>query len=287
MKVAMLCLTVTGVLLIGSLVGAQEALVLYDNFEAKTLDSAKWFGGQSTDTGMVTLEMSRLIKNETLLGSKALSLSNRSYARTDTDSGHSTASTRIFFRDGSDIRTIEATVLVKKIVVSECSANPYAAEARVRIGGAFFNIGTPSSGDSTNDVWGQITVGRAFDSEDPAGTLHVYAKVYRCTDETCSTTAWVGSPDPQDLGTVKLNKKVKLRVTWDPSSNQFIFQKGNGLEFLVSYVLNDDNPPGGLNGGMKRLEIQNFLPNCTGEPRPVGYIDASFDNIKVNESAVP
>jgi hypothetical protein len=104
-------------LVIGSLVGAQE--VLYDNFEGKTLDPEKWFGGQGTDSGMVTLETSRLIKNEALLGSKALSLSNRSYANAGSDSEHSIASTRIFFSDGSDIKAIEAVVLVKKLQVPE------------------------------------------------------------------------------------------------------------------------------------------------------------------------
>ena len=285
MKRAVFCLVVTGVLLMGSLAGAQETLVLYDNFEGKTLDPEKWFGGQGTDSGMVTLEMSRLIKNETLLGSKALSLSNRSYANTDSDDGHSTASTRIHFSDGSNIKTIVATVLVKKIQVPECSTNDYVTEVRARIGGGFFNAGTRTPGSYTDDVWAQITVGRALDSEDPADTLQVYGRVYRCNDANCNSPTYISTK--QELGTAKLNKKVKLRVTWDPDNNQFIFQKGKGEEFVVTYGANDDSEPGGLNGGMKRLEIQNFLPNCTSDPRPAGYIEVSFDNVKVNEPTTP
>ena len=287
MKSATICLTVIGLLLISSVAVALEPLALYDNFQGKTLDPVKWFGGQSTDSGMVTLETSRLMKNETVLKSKALSLSNRSYASTGSDSDHSTAATRIFFSNGSNIKTIEATVLVKKIQVPECNTNTYATDVRARIGGAFFNTGTPTSGNSTNDVWGQITVGRTLDSEDPADTLRVYAKVYRCTDDSCSTTTWVGSEDPQDLGTVKLNKKVKLRITWDPDRNEFIFQKGKSEEFVVHCGVSDTSGPGGLNGGMKRLEIQEFLPNCMSDPRPVGYIEASFDNVMINELPPP
>jgi hypothetical protein len=285
MKSAMICFTVTGLLLIGSLAGARETLVLYDNFEGKTLDPEKWFGGQGTDSGMVTLETSRLIKNETLLGSKALSLFNRSYANTDSDSEHSTASTRIFFSDGSNIKAIEATVLVKKVQVPECSTNDFVTDIRARIGGAFFNAGEPTPGSSTNDVWAQVTVGRTLDSEDPVDTLHVYARVYRCDDSNCNDVTNIGTK--QDLGTAKLNKKVKLRVTWDPDTNRFIFQKGKDEESVVTYGVNDDNEPGGSNGGMKRLEIQNFLPNCTSDPRPAGYIEVSFDNVKVNAPPAP
>ena len=85
MKSTVFCLVVTGVLLMGSLAGAQETLVLYDNFEGKTLDPEKWYGIGNTDSGMVTLELSRLMKNETLLSSKALNLSNRTYVKNDSD----------------------------------------------------------------------------------------------------------------------------------------------------------------------------------------------------------
>jgi hypothetical protein len=126
--------------------------VLYDNFEGKTMDPDKWFGGQGTDTGMVTLETSRLMKNETLLKSKALSLSNRSYANTDSDIDHSTSSTRIFFADGSAIKTIEATVLVKKIQVP--GAERMAMRPTYGPGSAFqYRHAHP--GDSNNDVWGK------------------------------------------------------------------------------------------------------------------------------------
>ena len=284
MKTAFLCGVVAALLLVGSMVGAQEPLVLYDNFQAKTLDPDKWFGGGSTDSGMVILEIGRQMKNESLLASKVLNLSSRAYANTGSDDGSSSSNTNIFFADGSDIKTIVVTVLVKKIQVPECTTNPYATDVRARIGGTFFNTGTPTPGSFLNDVYAQITVGQVL-NEDTGSTLRVYARVYRCTNAECSTTAGIG--ERQDLGTAKVGKKVKLRLTWDPDNNQFIFQKGKGEESFVTYGFSDANPPGASNGGMKRLQIQEFLPNCTSDPRPVGYIEAVFDNVMVNESALP
>ena len=291
MKFAVLCLTVTGMLLIGSLAGAQESLVLYDNFEGKTLNPEKWYGSAETGQGMVTLEISRLVKNETLLNSKALSLSNRSYVNTGSHDGTSTAHNGVVFVDGTNIKTIVATVLVKKIQVPECTSNvvdPFETFVRARIGGAFFNTGTPTEGSYLNDVYAWIGVGRTVPAEDPPDTLHVYARVTHCTNASCGTTQWISYEDPYDLGTVKLNKKVKLRITWDPDNDRFIFQKGKGLEVPISYVgYSDASIPGASNGGTKRLQIQNILPNCTDEPRLFGYIDASFDDVMVYESTPP
>ena len=273
-------------LLMGSLAGAQE--VLYDNFEGKTLDPEKWYGIGSTDSGMVTLELSRLMKNETLLNSKALNLSNRTYVKNDSDSGASSAHNGIVFADGSNIETIVATVLVKKLQLPVCSSNvvdPFDTFVRARIGGTFFNAGPRTPGSYLNDVFAWIGIGRTTPAEDPPDTLHVYARVMHCDDATCSNTTWIGYEDPYDLGTVKLNKKVKLRITWDPAIDRFVFQKGKDAEVPISYAgYSDALSPGASNGGVKRLQVQNILPNCTDDPRLMGYIDASFDNIKVNES---
>jgi len=36
-------------------------------------------------------------------------------------------------------------------------------------------------------------------------------------------------------------------------------------------------------GGINRLEIQEESLNCTAEPRAVAYVEASFDNVYVNQ----
>jgi len=293
MRTALFCLVVAGMLLMGSLAGAQE--VLYDNFEGKTLDPEKWYGIGGTDSGMVTLELSRLMKNEALLNSKALNLSNRTYVRDDSISGASSAHNGIVFADGSNIKTIVATVLVKKLQLPVCSSNdvdPFDTFVRARIAGTFFNSDSRTPGSYLNDVFAWIGIGRTTPAEgedpDPADTLRVYARVMRCDDATCSNTTWIGYQDPYDLGTVKLNKKVKLRITWDPDNDRFIFQKGKDAEVPISYAgYSDALSPGASNGGVKRLQVQNILPNCTDDPRLMGYIDVSFDNIKVNAPPAP
>ena len=60
MKVVFLLGVAVAVFLVGSVAGAQEPLVLGNNFKDKTLNPEKWYGGQQTDSGMVTLEMNQL-----------------------------------------------------------------------------------------------------------------------------------------------------------------------------------------------------------------------------------
>jgi len=282
MKSTVICLVAVGLFLIGSVAGAQT-LVTYDNFEGKTLNPEKWTGIGSTDSGMATLELTRLIKNDAVLNSKALNLSNRTYVN-ESISGTSSAHNGIVFVDGSGINTIEATVLVKKIQLPVCISRddiqPFDTFVRLRIGGTFFNTGgAPNS--YLNDVFAWIGVGLATPGDN---TLHAYARAMRCDDSNCNTTTSIGGDDPVDLGTVTLNKRVKLRITCDLDRDQFIFQNGKTPPVAISYSgYSDVLPPNASNGGMKRLQIQNILPNCTDEPRLFGYIDASFDNIKVNE----
>jgi hypothetical protein len=286
MKLAILCGLVTVAVLAGIPASAQEPLVLYDNFEAKVLNADKWFGKESSDQGVSTLESGRQIKTEPLFVFKGLDILNRSYASEESGTGSSTAHTRLLFADGSNVTSIQATVLVKKIQATGCSTNPFATSPRLRIGGMFFNIGTPTPGDSTNDVWAFIAVGRAIDSTNPPNVLDVYGRAFLCGDTNCTgaNSTLIGE---QALGTVKVNQKTKLRITWDPDNDRFTFQKGKDAEVHVTYTEDDANPPGAPNGGNKRLEVQHQIANCIGAPRPLSYMEAFFDNIMVNASAVP
>jgi len=165
------------------------------------------------------------------------------------------------------------------------AVEPFDTFVRARIGGAFFNAGPRTEDSYLNDVYAWIGVGRTVPTDDPPNTLHVYARVTHCTNASCGTTTPIGTEDPQDLGTVKLNKKVKLRITWDPGLDRFTFKVGSAAEFPIyysGYGYSDTAPPGTENGGKKRIQIQNILPNCEDKPRLFGYIEASFDNIKVS-----
>ena len=291
MRCLLLCSIVLIVVLTGIPAQAQvEPLVLYENFNAKSkiLDPEKWFGSESYNAGDRGLESGRQIKKEPLFQYMGLNIFNRVYGDTGSNSGVSTVYNRVIFRNGENINSIKATVQAKKVQTTGCSTNnPSVTRARARIGGFFFNTGPRTPDIATNDVWATVYVGRSSDSTDPSNVLEITAEVFHCTNSDCSTGTIIGT---QDLGTVKLNKKVTLRITWDPQNDQFIFQKGSDHEVYITYdtaTYPEAFSPGALYGGFKRLDVVDNVANCTSLPRTIGFMDVYFENVYVNESAVP
>jgi hypothetical protein len=284
MKLFLSCTVVLIVILTCISAQAQvEPLVLYENFNTKSkiLDSEKWFGSEGYNFADRGLESARQIKKE------GLNIFNRTYGDTGSDNGASFVSNRVFFRNGGNIKSIKATVQVKKAQVTGCTANPSETIALARIGGFFFNIGPRTPGDTTNDIWAAIQVERSSTSTDPSNILKIAGEVLYCANNGCSSYTVIGT---QDLGTVKLNKKVKLRITWDPDNDQFIFQKGKDPEVYITYDTSfypESFPPGAAGGGAKRLDVSHFAANCKSLPRPIGFMDVFFDDVYVNESAGP
>ena len=281
----LVCIAGVLVLIIGTTSGIASAqLVLYDKFEASIIDPEDWLGGLHADSGVLTLEVSRAIKNQATLNSKALNIANRSYAYQGSNTGRRTAATRLFFPYGGSITTIQATVLVKKIQATGCSTvNTSATEGQLRIGGTFFNASTdvPAAGDQTNDVFAYITVSRATDSANAGNVLDVAGKIQICTNADCSNSNEISTVV---LGTLKVNTKAKLTITWDQAGNSFVFKKGN-TEVSLPYTQSDFWAPETDNGGNKRLEVFHFIANCMSDPsipRPMSYMDAYFDSIKIN-----
>ncbi len=260
---------------------ASAQLELYDDFETKLLDPAKWFGRESVDTGVNILESRRQIKIEPILVFRGLNLVNRSYAASGSDAGRKTSATRVRFVDGTAIKTIQAQVLIKKFAATACDANTAPTEPRIRIGGMFFNTGTSTPDDSTNDVRAFIYVGRPTDATDlKKKQLKIYAVIDICNNADCTDSSEIAS---QVIGTVKVNKRVRLSVTWDQANNRFLFKKGNAEEVPLAYAVPVGSAPGTSNGGNKRLEIHHLIPNCTAA-RPVCFMEAFFDNVMIDTS---
>jgi hypothetical protein len=286
MKLTVFCGLVIVAVLASISASAQVPPVVYDKFEEKVLNPDNWFGKEGSDPGVFALESWRQIKVEPLFGFRGLDIANRSYASEGSDSGNSTAYTRLLFADGSNVTSIQATVLVRKIQATECATNAFATTPRLRIGGGFFNAGVsaPPAGNQTDDVFAFVGAARPIDSENLPNVLSLEGRAFVCNDASCSTNTLIGSVD---LGTVKVNKKVKLRVTWDPDNNRFVFQKGKDTEVYIDYTQPNNFPPGTSSGGNKRLEINHQIANCTSAPRPVAYMEAFFDDIKVNAPPAP
>jgi len=290
MKCFLSCTVVLIVILTGISAQAQvEPLVLYENFNAtsKILDPEKWCGSESYTAADRGVESARQIKKEPTYGYMGLNILNRVYGDTGSDSGVSTVYNRVIFRNGENVNSIKATVQVKKVQATGCTANLSETKAQARIGGFFFNTGPRTADNATNDVWATIYVGRSSNSTDPSNVLEITGEVHHCTNINCYTGTLIGT---QDLGTVKLGKKVTLRITWDPQNDRFIFQKGKDPEVYITYdtaTYPESFSPGASYGGFKRLDVGDFVANCTGLPRTMGFMDVYFENVYVNESAAP
>jgi hypothetical protein len=257
-------------------VSALEPVVLYDDFQTKVINAAKWTANDSAAAGMDILESGRILKTEPVYGFKGLDILQRSYAATGS-TGRSSSVNRVLFIEES-IRTIQATVVVKKIQAKTCATNVNAVtEPRLRIGGMFFNTGTATPGDATNDIFAFIAIGRPSNSTEPADVLSIYGEVRICPDPNCNTSNEITSVE---LGTVTLNQKVKVAISWEPGNSQFVFQKGKA-ETVVPYIGTVGGAPGTPNGGNKRLEVNNLIPNCNDISRPMAYMEAFFDDIKI------
>jgi hypothetical protein len=279
MKTSCFFCLVMAVVLAAIPVSAQ--LVLYDDFQAKVIDPGKWVGWGDSDTGVASLDHARMILVDPIFGLKWLDLFNRSYASQASDTGRSIAYDRLQFLDGSGITEIVATVMVRKVQATACSTNSATTSPQARIGGMFFNTGTATPGDSTNDVRALIIIGRTSASPNPSNVLDITGVVVLCSDANCYTNTPIGTA--VDVGTTLLNLPVKVRIAWDQANNRFVFQKGRTPEVYVNNTVNVGGQPGTANGGNKRVEVTHQIPNCTSLPRPMSFIDAYFDNIRINQ----
>jgi len=289
MKLILSCTVVLIVILTGISSQAQEPLTLYDNFESKYLDPDLWFGSVETFTGGWVLESGRQIKTEPTYGYKGLTLLHRGYGSTDSDSGRATMRNRLYFSDGTKITTIQAKVQAKKVQVIGCTANPDPTYVEAHIGGLFFNTGTPTPGSALNDVFAAVSLIRLSDSTESLNVLEVIGYALHCTSANCSTYTWIGDTG-ESLGTALVGQRVKLRITWDQANHRFVFQRGKTPEVYLPYdsvSFPDTSPPGSSFGGYKRLNVTDYVANCTSQPRPVGFIEVYFDDVYVNQSAAP
>ena len=242
-----------------------EPFAPYDNFREKVIDKSKW----------VEYERTRAIRRG------ALQLVQRTAGATASDSGSTGSSFGESFVDPGAVTAIRAKITVKAIEVPSCAANAAVGQSRARIIGAFFNAGTPVPGSLSGDVLAQVRIARHSDSTDPAGVLRVEGTVTRCTNADCSTGVAIGN---FELGVVDVGQATTVQMQWDPPTNSFLFSRDGGASGAVVYTDADASPPG---NAFKQLQTRLDLPNCQSGPAAVGFVDASFDNVSVNQSAAP
>jgi hypothetical protein len=287
---------------------AQEELVLYDNFKPNFIDQDQWVGFDAQDPGINILDLSRTIDKG------RLHMVKRSYGRIvpnilDGQFGsEATGSLILPIPVGFKVTAIEATLQMNQVVTIGCVGNSYPSSAFPRVQGYFFNTQPPSPPPSPpyppnygamNEVMAQIGIYEdslsSIDEENhhhQGKMLDVVAYVIHCGDPTCSNVSqstWTAT-----LETIRLGEKRRLRIVWDQENGSFIFTSSpphceteakSATIYYGTLAVHSS-----ATNAHKRLSIRHAIPNCTiepEEPRPLAYTDVYFDNVYVNESALP
>jgi hypothetical protein len=246
-----------------------QSLVLFDDFSSSSLNPSRWSGEEGRSNGTVRAEARRVIS------SGQLRIEAKGYGDYTGTSGIGLARNSVVFAKSSAITAMRATVTMRSASMGTCSSNTSPSVARARVFGFFFSAGTPSPGSNFNDVIAGIQLLRAANSTDAAGVMRVQAFVSQCADDNCFATTSLGT---RDMGTVATGTPVALQVAWNPSSNNFSFQRDTEAQVTVAYTVADTLPPSMPN---KRLEISNQIARCSGS-RVAVSASADFDNVMTN-----
>lgn len=254
-------------LLAATSVSALEPLRPYDNFGTAPLDLARW----------LETERVRVIR------AGALQLAQRTPVTTLADNGLSFSNWNENLANPAAVTGLRAKITVNAVQPAACAANPAPGQARARIVGGFFNVGTPTPGSQVGDVIAQVRITRFSNTTDAPGVLRVQGIVSQCTSADCAATTTIGSV--VDLGSVTLGTATSVQMQWDQPNKTFLFGRDNGaFSGSVVYALDDASPP---SVAFKQMSTRLDLPACASTPNLQGSVDASFDNVAVNRSAAP
>ena len=263
-------------LVLGGTAQAVEPMVPYDNFnptepnpsrptKIRGIDPARWVDLQSG----APLESIRELAFTRL----------RLMSRSDT-----AGSIGLLFAHSSSVTAIAAKVRMNNARTTGYTApGAPAAESTAELTGHFFNTrtGVPSKNQQDDILAAIRTVSR---STDPLGSqlLRVEAIIERCTNASCSTRARLFAAD---LGQVHQGEQAALRVQWDVANHRFVFQRDAQPEVYGAYTVTDTHPP--ANPGKALVVTHNPPTYLSGAPAPLGYANAYFHDVFVNESAAP
>jgi hypothetical protein len=267
-------LLITPLLLLG-LAGVTQALTLYDDFNVKPINPAKWYGDEvSLGPNSPNTEATRKIANAKL----EIDLTTWGWTSSDLGYAPGTPSFRLSITNPAPITTIQADVTVKSAKVVGCAANPVGTRARASVLGFFFNDGTsPGPGDRTGDIGATIESRRDSITGD-----QIVASIFRCGSSDC--TAFITTVAFHAF-TAVWTKGVAdtLRIQWDAANDRFIFDLNPGgpnpETANLSYTSSDAAP---AVGDRRALRAANTVASCQSGPRGSATIKALFDNVMIN-----
>jgi len=256
----------------------------YDNFQLGPINPNKWHGDQF---GNEVYEANRTIILDPLNPpGRVLRILNLAYGANNSDFGQSLGAFRLAFKKPETITAIRADMQVRSYKSTGCLGNPTPTTASAQVFGFFFNAGTPSSGSAIDDVIAGVRLRRDSDSPDGPDVLRVHSFVVQCSDADCVNSTFLGGGD---LGTATTGQWVTVLVRWEKGLHRFIFQRDTQTPLIVSYQAGGLFVADTAGPGMKHKSVgsNHFVANCTATPRPVGKVDAFFDNVFINLNAVP
>jgi hypothetical protein len=241
----------------------------YDRFVAdKPIDQTRWFESERV----------RELKGG------AMRLMQRTWGVGDANSGISSASWSSSLTQPASVTDLRARVTVTGIEANACPTNTSAVtDARARIVGSFFNVGSPTPGSMFGDAIAQVRLLRTSNSTDPEGVLQVQGILSVCTNPDCAFAMTVGNV--VDLGTVTVGTPTTVRMRWDQPGKTFHFERDAGkYRGTVAYSESDSNP---ASATFRQLSTRVNVQACLTAPRVSAMVDARFDNVAVNPSALP
>jgi hypothetical protein len=246
---------------------ANELFKPYDKFDGASLDPERWTDGERV----------RTIKGG------ALQLMQRYWGFAGADVGVTSSNWSSNLPNGSAITQMRARVTVNSIQSDPCATNPIPGDARARLIGGFFNTGVATPGSQVGDVTAQVRFIRASNSVDAPGVTRVQGIVLLCSTADCAAGFTVGNVI--DLGTALPGATATVQFVWNQANKMFEFSRDAGAYAgNVAYAFDDSNPPG---VPFRQLSTRVNVPNCTSSGRVGATIDARFDQVFLNESAVP
>lgn len=275
MRLALALAVVLLVLTAGGYAQAFGPWVLHDNFNRPLIDPNKWFGAEGNGP-IARLTPGAPGEAERVVQGGRLRMSYRAYGLTTSDIDPTNSALRLMFADPAAITGIKATMLIRRHELTSCLTNvTTTTRTQARLIGVFFNGGTSTLGDFTNDVFALVRFFRRVDSTDPPGVFQVQGFVFRCDDFDCRVST---NLPITTLGTISTGTAGTVSVQWDRGNHRFLFTFG-GIQSAVLYPWPDTTPSA---NGDRRLDVSNGVPNCTAAARPMAFIEAGFDDVHIS-----
>jgi len=261
------------VLLTLALSKASDAqLALYDNFNSRQIDPAKWIGERSSPDGS---DANRREVAVQVVGeeNRRLRISETVYSANTSNVGSGGDGFGLGFASPNNVTSVSFTLTMVKDAPLSCAGNSGFGWGGAGFFGDYFNPTGVYDG-AIGDIAASVSVGRS--SVEAPTSITASGAIILCNDRKCDNQGTLAS---QVLGSVPLGSTNTFSVTWDRPTHQFIFQMNNDAPVPLAYTVSDAFAPGLPD---KSLWVFGDVPHCTNKPRPSATIDALFDNVYVN-----